>query len=225
MNDDWRPDGAPGRIREPFFNAPWPVVALVAVLVGLHAIRVVVHIQPDLLAFTAQDVAKGRWIGLLTYQFVHASWLHLAFNIAATLAFGAPVARLMGIGLRGATVFLLFFLVCGVLAALGYIPVAGRSDWAVVGCSGAASGLVGAATRIIQGGGRLGPLFGRTVLSMTVGWFVINAVFGLTGLTPGAGGAPVAWQAHIAGYLAGLLLIGLFTRLAGTRATDHALAP
>jgi membrane associated rhomboid family serine protease len=58
---------------------------------------------------------------------------------------------------------------------------------------------------------------GRTVVGMTIGWILVNAVLGLTGLTPGTAGAPVAWEAHIFGYLAGLLTIGLFGRLAG----DH----
>jgi membrane associated rhomboid family serine protease len=42
---------------------------------------------------------------------------------------------------------------------------------------------------------------------MTLAWIVINAALGLSGLTPGAAGAPVAWQAHILGFAAGLLLI------------------
>lgn len=225
MNDDQRLGDSAPRAREPFFNAPWPVVALVAVLVGLHVARVVLGVPPDPFAFTADDLAAHRWAGLITYQFVHASWLHLLFNVAATLAFGAPVARLMGEGVRGAIAFLLFFLVCGVVAALGFIPVAGSSSWALVGCSGAASGLLGGATRIMQGRGRVGALFGGTVMQVTVSWFIINAVFGLTGLTPGAGGAPVAWQAHIVGFLAGLFLIGIFARLAGGAEPDHALAP
>ena len=160
-------------------------------------------------------MAAHRWLGLITYQFVHVGWLHVVFNAASTLAFGAPVARLMGQGARGAIAFLLFFLACGVAAALGFIPVAGSSNWALIGASGAASGLLGGAARIMQGRGRLGSMVGGTVLSVGASWFVINVVFGLTGLTPGAGGGPVAWQAHIVGFLAGVLLIGLFTRLAG----------
>ena len=41
---------------------------------------------------------------------------------------------------------------------------------------------------------------------MTIAWIVVNVVLGLTGLTPGTAGAPVAWQAHIFGYFAGLVL-------------------
>ncbi len=140
------------------------------------------------------------------------------------LAFGAPVARRFGEGLRGAIVFLVFFLVCGVLATLTYAAladgVAGLSGaappvWALIGASGAASGLMGGAVRLMGPRGRLGAMTSAPILTMTAAWIATNVVLGLTGLTPGTGGAAVAWQAHITGYFAGLLLIGPFVRLAG----------
>jgi len=51
-----------------------------------------------------------------------------------------------------------------------------------------------------------------------VAWILINAVLGLTGLTPGTAGAPVAWEAHIIGFFAGLLLISPFAWGAGIHA-------
>jgi membrane associated rhomboid family serine protease len=162
--------------------------------------------------------------------FVHASWPHVLINSVFILAFGAPVARALCETTWGGIVFLLFFLICGALAALGFVAMAdaqvwllggGEADWSLVGASGAASGLMGAAIRLMaaRNTGRsewaLGRLSSRMVVSATLGWIVINVILGLTGLTPGAGGAPVAWQAHIAGYFAGLLLIGIFIRLAG----------
>jgi membrane associated rhomboid family serine protease len=58
-------------------------------------------------------------------------------------------------------------------------------------------------------------MLGRTVLGMAAAWTLVNVVLGVSGLTPGAEGMPVAWQAHLAGYAAGVLLIGPFARLAG----------
>ena len=58
-------------------------------------------------------------------------------------------------------------------------------------------------------------MFGRTVLGMAAAWAIVNVLLGVSGLTPGAVGIPVAWQAHLAGYAAGVLLIGPFARLAG----------
>jgi membrane associated rhomboid family serine protease len=214
----------PGRRREPFINAPWAVTLLVGALLALHGLRVAFGLPPDPFAFTSDDLAAHRWMGLVSYQFTHGSWLHVLMNAAGTLVFGAPLARLMGSGPRGAAAFLLFFLVCGVISALGYVPFAGVPAWSLVGCSGAASGLFAATVRIAEGRGRLGPLFGATVIQTTIVFSIANAILGLSGLTPGAGGMPVAWQAHIAGYLAGLILVGPFLRLAGVSHRDHALA-
>lgn len=218
--------------RQPVFNAPWPVTALVALLVGAHAIRVLGDGPADRFALTSADLAAGRLGGLVTYQFVHASWAHVLVNSAFVLAFGAPVARYLGGGPRGAAVFFTFFLLCGAVAAAAYAGMVdalgavfgpGRLAWALVGASGAASGLMGGAARLIQGQGRPGFLFGRTVIGMTFGWIAVNVALGVSGLTPGTAGAPVAWQAHIFGYFCGLLFIGAAGRLAGA-GRDHAKA-
>jgi membrane associated rhomboid family serine protease len=141
-------------------------------------------------------------------------------NAVAALAFGPPVARLFGLGPRGALVFLLFYLVCGIVGGLGFVLADLHDKAGVVGASGAISGLLGAASRIIQGHGRIGPIFGQTVIGMAVAWAIVNVVLGVSGLTPGAMGMPVAWQAHLAGYAAGVLLIGPFARLAGRGPED-----
>jgi membrane associated rhomboid family serine protease len=212
------------RRREPAINAPWVVTGLILALIAAHGARVWTGTSLDPLAVTSQDFTHGGYAQFVTYQFAHGSWGHVLMNAAFVLAFGAPVARYFGEGGRGSLVFLVFFLVCGVIAAASYgVYVAGVArltgrpapPWALVGASGAASGLMGAAARLMQGHGRVGQLGGRTVAAMTLAWILINVVLGLSGLTPGAGTVPVAWQAHILGYFAGLLLIGVFGALAG----------
>jgi membrane associated rhomboid family serine protease len=214
---------APGR-RERAINAPVVVVGLIAVLIGSHALRVWSGTSIEPFAVTDRDLRRGVYAPLVTCLFVHGSWAHVLLNAVFILAFGAPVARRLGEGLRGAIVFLVFFLVCGVLATLTYADLAagvarvsGAAPpfWALIGASGAASGLMGGAVRLMGPRGRLGPLISPTVLTMTAAWIVTNLVLGVSGLTPGAGGAAVAWQAHITGYFAGLLLISPFARLAG----------
>jgi membrane associated rhomboid family serine protease len=147
------------------------------------------------------------------------------------VAFGSPVARWLGTGARGGAAFFVFFILCGVIAGLGYggwfdltvLFSHSTSDWALVGASGAASGLMGAAARLIEGRGRLGSIVGPRVVAMGAAWVVVNAVLGVSGLTPGTGGAPVAWEAHIIGFFAGVLLIGITGWLAGVR-PDHSIA-
>jgi len=123
--------------------------------------------------------------------------------------------------------------VCGIAAALGYaglldalsrMGAASQDGWALVGASGAASGLLGAAARLMDDRGRLGPMLGRNVVAMTLAWIAANALLGLLGLTPGAAGMPVAWEAHIIGFFAGLLMIGPFAHIAGAR-RHHSIAP
>jgi membrane associated rhomboid family serine protease len=200
------------------------VILLIGMLVLAHLARIGLGIGPDRFALTGQDVATGRWIGLVSHLFVHGSWAHLFMNSVFVLAFGTPVSRFLGGHSRGALAFLAFFIACGVIAALAYAGLdqgleavgfgPGR-QWAIIGASGAASGLFGAAARLIQGKGRLGALWGPTVVGFAVAWILLNAILGLSGLTPGAAGAPVAWEAHIFGFFAGLVLIGPFARLAG----------
>jgi membrane associated rhomboid family serine protease len=204
-------------------NVPWPVLALIAVLLAAHVARLWLGLDMDRLALSSGDLSAGRWSGLFTSLFVHVSWVHVLVNSLFILALGAPVARFLGVGPRGALVFFAFFLVCGLVAGAGYAAIAsalaaahlGAPDWALVGASGAASGFLGAAGRLIEGRGRLGPMLGRTVVGMSLVWIALNATLGLTGLTPGLEGGAVAWEAHIVGYFAGLFLIAPFAAAAG----------
>jgi membrane associated rhomboid family serine protease len=203
--------------RERLFNAPWAIVGLPLLLVALYALQSTLLTDGvfDHWGLTPAALAQGRPQVLMTSLFLHGSWTHVLMNGAAILAFGSPAARLMGTDARGSIAFFAFYLACGVLAGLGFVAADLGDVAPVVGASGAASGLLGAASRLIEGRGRIGPMFGSTVLGMGLAWAIANVVLGVFGLTPGAAGMPVAWQAHLAGYLAGVLLIGPFARLAG----------
>jgi membrane associated rhomboid family serine protease len=212
--DGWQAPPA----REPLFNAPWTIVALGAGLIALYGLQSVLTSPNQAAAdwgLTPAALAAGRWQTLITSLFLHGSWPHVLLNSVAIVAFGPPTARLFRTNLRGAVVFFAFFLVCGALAGLGFVICDLKDTAPVVGASGAASALLGAASRIIQGHGRVGPIIGSTVIGMAAAWAIVNVVLGVSGLTPGAEGIPVAWQAHLAGYAAGVFLIGPFARLAG----------
>ncbi|HEY3949122.1 rhomboid family intramembrane serine protease [Phenylobacterium sp.] len=210
------PPSAPQR--EPVFNAPWQAVAVVTLIIGGYAIQTLFPIDAVLgaWAFAPANLTPGRWETVVTSIFLHGSWAHAMMNGAFALAFSAPLARLFGPKMEGALLFFSFYVICGVLANLGYAAVHPGGQGLVVGASGAVSGLMGAAARLIAGQGRPGRIFSPTVLGMGGGWIVINlliAVFG-GGFLPGAGNAGVAWEAHIAGFIVGVLLIGPFARLA-----------
>ncbi len=170
----------------------------------------------------------GVWLAIppfITYAFLHADFTHLAINSAWLLAFGSAVVRRIG-NAR----FMALYLTCAVFAALVHIIVDHASLTPMIGASGAISGMMGAAFRIslqdiLEGpsasaangagsGGRppirLLPLNDRRFLMMSGVWILVNIIFGLTGIRVADDVMMIAWDAHIAGFVAGVLLIGMF---------------
>ena len=198
--------------REPIFNAPWPAVAMTVAIVGgfgLQSFLPPEQILPTY-GFSPAHLDDGRAITLITALFVHGSWAHALMNAAGALAFGTPVARYYGAKATGALAFLLFYLVCGALANLGYGLVHAGDPHLLVGASGAVAGLMAAAARMIAGKGVPGPYLSPPVVGMTAAWVVVNLLIAVVGFAPGAGGMPVAWEAHLFGYAAGLVLVTPF---------------
>jgi membrane associated rhomboid family serine protease len=56
-------------------------------------------------------------------------------------------------------------------------------------------------------------VFSRVPLGWAVVWTVANVLLGVTGISPGMPGAVIAWEAHLVGFAAGLLLVGAFARV------------
>ncbi len=211
-----QPDERPAR--EPAFNAPWTAVAIALVIVAGYAIQVMLPQDAVLsaFAFSPAGLRAGQWPTLITALFLHGGWPHALMNAAFALAFGTPVARFFGLKLQGVLAFFAFYLATGVLSNLGYAALHWGAAGILVGASGAVSGLMGAAARLIGGRGRIGPLFSPPVVAMGASWILINAAIGVFGsaLLPGTGGAGVAWEAHLAGFAAGVLIITPFAWLA-----------
>lgn len=208
---------------EPMFNAPWPVLTLTVSILALYYIQSRIPGQEALFldwGLVPADLMEGRRVTLLTSMALHGGWAHAALNAIGALAFGAPVARLLGLSLGKAVLFFLFFIVCGVAAGWGYAWLHADSATPLVGASGGVSGLMGAAARLLdRGERRLNPMLSSTVVGMTAAWVAVNLIVGVVGFAPGSGGAGIAWEAHIAGYLCGLLLIGPLALLFARRST------
>jgi len=115
------------------------------------------------------------------------------------------------------------FLVGGAAGAGLHVALYPDSPTPLVGASGGVSALMGAAIRFALRRPSpfdpehppLAPLTDRTVMLFSGVWIVLNLVFGLVPLTPMAEGASIAWEAHLGGYLFGLLTYPLFDRGAG----------
>ncbi len=146
----------------------------------------------------------GSVLRLFTALFLHADWAHLLGNLAFLLIFGLPAERAMG-----PWRFLLLFLGGGAMANLAAVFAIGNPDRVVIGASGAVSAVIGAYLALFPGA-RLGvvlPLglfleFVRAPAFLLIGiWAALQVVFMYIGPAFGA----VAWAAHVAGFLFGIL--------------------
>lgn len=193
--------------REPMINAPWPAMLAAGSILLSHL--VLAGASPDTiysLALEPVRIWREDVAGLVTSLFVHGGWIHALMNAAFALAFGAPVARLLGLGLRGGSVFVLLYILSGIGAGLAYAALHPGSTDLVVGASGAVAGLMGAAGRLMDRPGVLSSPFAPRALSLALSWLVINLVMAALGGFPGLTGA-VAWEAHLFGFVAGALLV------------------
>jgi membrane associated rhomboid family serine protease len=221
------------------FNVPVAVLAVLALLIGVHVLLTVLpqtwaawltlalSFIPARYDGYAADIPGGQVAAVtsfLTYAFVHGNLLHLVMNGAWLLAFGGVVASRTG-SLR----FLLFFAVCAVAGAVTFLIFNPGLLAPMVGASGAISGLMGATMRFLftaldaEGLRALREepervplmplaraLTDRRVLLVT-GAFLLANLLAVLGL----GGVPaggIAWQAHLGGYFTGLLCYGFFER-------------
>ena len=204
---------AQSRSVEPLVNAPLPVVVVAVGILGGYLLQTLAP-DPDAVVHTLGlapvGVAQGRLWPLLTVMVVHGSWTHAGLNALGAVAFGTPVARRFG--RTGAPRFFAFYLLCGLIASVGYVALHWGEAVVLVGASGAISGLMGATSRLLDRRETLAPFASRTVVAMAGAWLFINLLMAMRWIDVGAGGAPVAWEAHLVGYGAGLLLIGPFTR-------------
>ena len=204
--------------REPAFNAPWPAAAIAASILGAYLVQTRAGSAEAIyarLGFSPAALAAGRWNGLITALYVHGGWAHAGMNALGALAFGAPVARRLGTDATGALGFFGLYFACGVAASLGFALVHPGSAAVLVGASGAVSGLMGAASRLlIPPGAALAPYLSSNVVGMATAWLIVNLLLAAFGLGVVAGGAPVAWEAHLFGYAAGLVAIGPLLALA-----------
>lgn len=211
--------------REPVLKAPWPALTLALSIPALYVLQSQVLDLDSLyrdFGLVPYDVEHGEHLGLVSSLMLHGNWAHALMNAAFALAFGVPVARLMGTSWNHGLFYFLFYVVCGVAANLIYCLLHPGSFTPLIGASGAVSGLMGAAARLIHTRGVLGPVMSRTVFFFGAALVAINLMFGWAGTAPGSGGMPIAWEAHLAGFFVGLLLIGPWAALFGKRSIAQA---
>jgi membrane associated rhomboid family serine protease len=172
----------------------------------------------------------------LTYAFLHADFTHLFVNTIWLLPFGTAVARRFGTWR-----FVLLFVATSVAGALAHLATHSGEVVFMIGASGAVSGLMAAAIRFaFQSGGPLenwrrndpaaymipaAPLSvalrNPRVVIFVVMWFGFNILFGVgVSVIPGTT-QEIAWQTHIGGFLAGLILFPFFDPVGAAQHRDE----
>lgn len=173
--------------------------------------RVVVYRQPGL-----KPTPISVYITLLTSMFMHGSLMHLAGNMWFLWIFGDNIEDDLGkVG------YLVFYLVCGLIASLAHVFMNMSSQIPSLGASGAISGVMGAYL-VLHPQRRVTVILLRIITHVpayvAVGmWFAFQVI---NSLVAGSTGGGVAYAAHIGGFIAGAgfggIYRGLRTRPPGT---------
>jgi len=154
------------------------------------------------------------FVTVFTSMFLHSGVAHLLGNMLYLWIFGDNIEAAMG-----SARFIVFYLLCGLGATLGQVLVAPTSTIPMVGASGAISGIMGGYLLLypraeVETLVFLGYFIRLIRLPTTVvlgSWIVMQLFSGVLSLGMQAAGG-VAWFAHIGGFAAGIVLVGLFRR-------------
>jgi len=166
-------------------------------------------LPPDLIALP--------WdLSLVTYMFLHGGWLHLLGNMLFLWVFGDNIEDAMG-----HLSYLIFYILCGVAAALAHALMQPGSEAPLIGASGAVAGVI-AAYLMLHPRVKVWVLVLWRVPLLLPAYLVLGFWVGLQALNVALAGPDddVAWWAHIGGLAAGAVLIPIFKRR-GVRLFDR----
>lgn len=187
----------------------WVLIALCAACYGLMAFAeqelqglVFMHLGLVPAAVWQSPVAAGAT--LLSYQFLHGGLMHLFVNMWSLWIFGDNLEERLG-----SWRFLGFYLLCGIIAGLVQMAAEPGSAVPVVGASGALSGVM-AAYMYLYPRARITVLL--FIIPVTIpaylllaGYFALQVFMSMT-----SSGGSIAYEAHIGGFVAGLVLVRPF---------------
>lgn len=202
----------PLRDSQPSRTAPLVTIALIAlnVAVFLHEVTLDDYSRNHFVSQYALIPGRLQLGDLVTSMFLHGGWLHLIGNMWFLWIYGDNIEDILG-----RSKYILFYLACGIAAAMVHVWFNPGSRIPTVGASGAIAGVMGAYmlkfphSRIVT----LIPIFifFTTVeipaWIILVYWFVIQLFSGVGNLAAAGNEGGIAWFAHIGGFVAGALLI------------------
>lgn len=156
---------------------------------------------------------------LLSSMFMHGSWMHIIGNMLYLWIYGDQIEDLLG-----RTRFILFYLLCGLVAGLAQVAMDPQSIIPNLGASGAIAGVLGAyLVKYPTNGVRVIVFNAVQVLPAFLvlgGWIALQLIEQWNSLAVKSAGG-VAYMAHIGGFVAGMVLVFVFSGLRRTSADDH----
>ncbi len=203
----------------PSRTTPYTTVTLIVlnILVFLYQFALGEQVNDFILHYGLVPAAFS-WVAVFTSMFLHGGFLHVGGNMLYLWIFGDNVEDRVGHGR-----FLVFYLLCGIAAALAQAIINPDSVVPMVGASGAVAGVMGAYfvlyphSRVVT----LIPLFVYfhvmevpAIFFLGI-WFLmqfLNGVGSIATAVPGQAGGGIAFWAHVAGFLAGMIGVLVFRR-------------
>lgn len=207
-------------VRKPYFTILFMAICILVFLVqisgGEEAAQNFIYryglipsrfISNDYLPYSTNEVSP--YLTLISSMFLHGGWMHLIGNMVFLWIFGNNIEDILGHGR-----FIVFYILCGLLAALAQMISEPGSEIPMIGASGAVSGVMGAYIVLFPRAKILTLIFlGFFITTMRISagwflgiWFAMQSVNAL-GSVGGTGG--VAFWAHVGGFIAGIVLLFL----------------
>lgn len=158
----------------------------------------------------AELVVIPAWLSIFTSMFMHGGWMHLLSNMLYLWIFGNNIEDAMGHGR-----FIIFYLLCGMVAVFAQVLPDPDSIVPMIGASGAISGVLGAYLLLYPGARvlmaiPLGIFFYTTRIPagfVLLFWFAMQL---FSSYMSGEQQGGVAFGAHVGGFVAGMVLIPFF---------------
>jgi membrane associated rhomboid family serine protease len=202
----------------PSRTTPYVTIAIIALngAAWLFELSLPQRVLPVFLQVYGVVPGNFHAVTLITSMFLHGGWMHIIGNMWYLWIFGDNVEDRLGHGR-----YIVFYLMCGIVAAFGQILIAPDSMLPTIGASGAIAGVMGAYFVLYPRSRVL------TLIPLIIIWEVVElpAIFllgfwflmqlfsaGAIAATTSTTGGGVAFAAHVAGFLAGLGGVFIFQK-------------
>jgi membrane associated rhomboid family serine protease len=204
----------------PIFNKMPRALGMIAgAIVMAHVARILLPASVQDGLFAQFGVIPARWEAAgshgdyiaiaqsaFGHVFLHGGWLHLLFNMALFVSVGRPLSQRLAQAPGGDVRFALIFFACAATGALTYVAINRGSDHVAIGASGAVCGIYSAYLMAVY------PRWQDSLRDMGI---VQNAAIflamnvGLAYVAARSGVLPIAWEAHLGGFIGGLVVYPL----------------